>query len=46
VHRGGDLVARHVAVGFGGYLAALSSVALAIQGMRRFHSHHRRPPNA
>ncbi|HEY2682522.1 MAG TPA: hypothetical protein VGI93_03370 [Steroidobacteraceae bacterium] len=46
VHRGGDLVARHVAIGFGGYLAALSSAVLAMQGMRRFHSHHRRVRNA
>jgi hypothetical protein len=40
VHQGGGLVARHVAVGFGGYLGILCGVVLAIQGFRRFHTHH------
>jgi hypothetical protein len=40
VHQGGGLVSRHVAVGFGGYLGALCAVVLAIQGFRRFHTHH------
>jgi hypothetical protein len=40
VHQGGGLVARHVAVGMGAYLGALCGVVLAIQGFRRFHTHH------
>lgn len=40
VHQGGGLVARHVAVGLGGYLGALCGLVLAIQGFRRFHTHH------
>ena len=40
VHQGGGLVARHVAVGLGGYLGALGAAVLAIQGFRRFHTHH------
>ncbi len=36
VHHGGDLVARHVAVGIGGYLALAASIVLALQGARRF----------
>ena len=35
VHRGGDLVARHISVGAGGYLALLGSLVLAVQGIRR-----------
>jgi hypothetical protein len=40
VQQGGGLVARHVAVGLGGYLGVLCGLVLAIQGFRRFHSHH------
>jgi hypothetical protein len=39
VHRGGGLVASHVSIGMGGYLAFAGSLALAAQGMRRFLSH-------
>ena len=35
VHRGGDLVARHVSIGLGGYLALAASILLALQGARR-----------
>jgi hypothetical protein len=35
VHRGSGLVARHVSIGIGGYLAFAGSLALAVQGMRR-----------
>jgi hypothetical protein len=35
VHRGGDLVARHVSIGVGGYLALAASMVLALQGVRR-----------
>jgi hypothetical protein len=38
VHRGGDLVARHVSIGFGGYLALAASIVLALQGLRRLRS--------
>jgi len=38
VHHGGDLVARHVAIGIGGYLALAASIVLALQGVRRFRS--------
>ena len=38
VHHGGDLVARHVSVGIGGYLALAASLVLALQGVRRFRS--------
>ena len=34
VNKGGELVARHVSVGLGGYLAALGSLALAFRGVR------------
>ena len=34
VHHGGDLVARHVAIGVGGYLALAASLVLALQGVR------------
>ena len=34
VHHGGDLVARHVAIGVGGYLALAASLVLALQGIR------------
>jgi hypothetical protein len=36
VHHGGDLVARHVAIGVGGYLALAASLVLALQGVREF----------
>jgi hypothetical protein len=35
VHRGGDLVARHVSIGSGGYLALAASMVLTLQGVRR-----------
>jgi hypothetical protein len=38
VRRGSDLVARHVAVGAGGYLALIGSAVLAVQGVRRFRA--------
>jgi hypothetical protein len=38
VHQGSDLVTRHVAVGFGGYLGLLAGLALAIQGVRGFRA--------
>jgi hypothetical protein len=36
VARGSDLVSRHVAIGAGGYLAAIASVVLAVQGIRGY----------
>lgn len=36
VRRGSDLMSRHISVGVGGYLALIGSVALAVQGVRRF----------
>jgi hypothetical protein len=38
VHHGGDLVARHVSIGAGGYLALVASIVLALRGVRRFRS--------
>jgi hypothetical protein len=38
VHHSSDLVARHVAIGVGGYLALAASIALALQGIRHFRS--------
>jgi hypothetical protein len=35
VHRGSGLVAKHVSIGAGGYLAFAGSLALAVRGMRR-----------
>lgn len=35
VHRGSDLVSRHISIGAGGYLALIGSVVLAVQGLRR-----------
>ena len=35
LHRGSGLVARHVSIGVGGYLAFAGSLVLAVQGMRR-----------
>jgi hypothetical protein len=43
IYQGGGLVARHVAVAWGGYLGALCGLALATQGFRRFHAHPHRP---
>jgi hypothetical protein len=36
LQRGSDLVARHITVGAGGYVALLGSLVLAYQGVRRF----------
>jgi len=36
VHRGGGVVARHIVVGVGGYLAFLGSVVLALAGLRGY----------
>jgi hypothetical protein len=36
VNRGGGLVAKHISVGAGGYLALAASVFLAVHGLRRF----------
>jgi hypothetical protein len=36
VHHGGDLVAQHVSIGVGGYLALVASIVLALRGVRRF----------
>jgi len=38
VHHGGDLVARHVSLGVGAYLALVASIVLALRGIRRFRS--------
>jgi hypothetical protein len=38
VHQGSGLVARHVSVAVGGYLALMASVVLALRGARRFRS--------
>jgi hypothetical protein len=38
VHHGGDLVARHVSIGIGGYLALAAGIVLALRGVRRFRS--------
>jgi hypothetical protein len=35
LHRGGDLVARHVSIGIGGYLALVAGIVLALRGVRR-----------
>jgi hypothetical protein len=42
VHHGGDLVARHVAIGVGAYLALAGAIVLALRGVRGF----RRTPSA
>jgi hypothetical protein len=42
VARGSDLASRHVAIGFGGYLAAIGSVVLAVQGIRGYRAQN--PP--
>jgi hypothetical protein len=39
VHQGGGVVASHVSIGMGGYLAFAGSLALAAQGMRRLLRH-------
>jgi hypothetical protein len=36
VHRGSDMVSRHVAIGAGGYLAFIGCAVLAVQGVRHF----------
>jgi hypothetical protein len=36
VNRGGGLVAKHISVGAGGYLALIASAFLAVHGLRRF----------
>jgi hypothetical protein len=38
VHQGTGLVSRHVAVGFGGYLALAASLVLALRGARYFRN--------
>ena len=38
VHHGSTLVARHVAIGAGGYLAAIASSVLALRGSRHLRS--------
>jgi hypothetical protein len=38
VHHGGDLVARHISIGVGGYVSLIASVVLALRGVRRFRS--------
>jgi hypothetical protein len=35
VHHGGDLVARHVSIGVGGYLALAAALVLALHGARQ-----------
>jgi hypothetical protein len=40
VHRGADLVARHVAVGAGSYLALIGAVVLFVQGVRGYRDSH------
>lgn len=36
VHQGGDLLARHISVGVGGYAALLACLVLAVQGARGY----------
>jgi hypothetical protein len=36
LQRGSDLIARHISVGAGGYVALLGSLVLGFQGLRRF----------
>jgi hypothetical protein len=36
VHQGGDLLARHISVGLGGYAALLACLVLAVQGARGY----------
>jgi len=38
VHHGGDLVARHISIGIGGYLALIAGIVLALRGVRRYRS--------
>jgi hypothetical protein len=45
VARGSDLASRHVAIGSGGYLAAIASVVLAVQGIRGYFEQASRLPN-
>jgi hypothetical protein len=39
VSHGGDLVARHISVGAGAYLALIGCAVLAAQGVRRYRRH-------
>jgi hypothetical protein len=43
VARGSDLASRHVAIGTGGYLAAIASVVLAVQGIRGYREQNAPP---
>jgi hypothetical protein len=45
VHHGGDLVARHVSIGVGGYLALVAAIVLALRGVRRFRNPPAVPPS-
>jgi hypothetical protein len=38
LHQGSGLVARHVSVGLGGYLAMIAAMVLALRGFRRFRT--------
>ncbi|HTD74420.1 MAG TPA: hypothetical protein VK652_12905 [Steroidobacteraceae bacterium] len=38
VHQGSGLVARHVSVGVGGYVALIASMVLALRGIRKFQA--------
>jgi hypothetical protein len=38
LHQGSELVARHVSVGIGGYVALMASIVLALRGIRRFRA--------
>jgi hypothetical protein len=42
-HQGGDLAARHVSIGPGGYLPLIASVVLAVQGVRGYLKQSREP---
>jgi hypothetical protein len=39
VHRGSGLVAKHISVGVGGYLALAGSLTAAVHGIRQFRRH-------
>jgi hypothetical protein len=43
VARGSDLASRHVTIGSGGYLAAIASLVLAVQGIRGYRK-QKAPP--
>jgi hypothetical protein len=38
VHQGSGMVARHVSIGVGGYLALIACIVLALRGIRRFRN--------